>query len=53
MKTIIKAVSLACCLGLAAAGVAAQDKMKKEMTAAECKDYMDKAAKDAKMKDAA
>ncbi|MGH6612513.1 MAG: hypothetical protein ACRECQ_19885 [Burkholderiaceae bacterium] len=52
MKTIIKAVSLACCLGLAAAGVAAQDK-KKEMTMAECKDYMDKAAKDAKMKDAA
>ena len=56
MKTI-KAVSIACCLGLAAAGVAAQDKskdaMKKEMTAAECKTYMDSAAKDAKMKDAA
>ena len=36
-----------CCLGLAAAGVAAQSKdaMKKEMTAAECKTYMDAAPK--------
>jgi hypothetical protein len=54
------AVSIACCLGLAAAGVAAQDKKdapkdatKKEMTMADCKTYMDSAAKDAKMKDAA
>ena len=55
MKTLAS-VSIACCLGLAAAGVAAQDKkdaMKKEMTAADCKTYMDAAAKDAKMKDAA
>ena len=55
MKTLAS-VSIACCLGLAAAGVAAQDKKdapKKEMTAADCKTYMDEAAKDAKMKDAA
>jgi hypothetical protein len=55
MKTLVS-VSIACCLGLAAAGVAAQEKkdaMKKEMTAADCKTYMDAAAKDAKMKDAA
>lgn len=56
MKTLAS-VSIACCLGLAAAGVAAQDKKDapkpKEMTAAECKTYMDGAAKDAKMKDAA
>jgi hypothetical protein len=51
MKTLAS-VSIACCLGLAAVGVAAQDKMKKEMTAADCKAYMDSAAKDAKMKDA-
>jgi hypothetical protein len=51
MKTLAS-VSIACCLGLVAVGVAAQDK-KKEMTAAECKTYMDSAAKDAKMKDAA
>jgi hypothetical protein len=55
MKTLVS-VSIACCLGLAAAGVAAQDKKdapKKEMTSADCKTYMDAAAKDAKMKDAA
>lgn len=58
MKTLAS-ISIACCLGLAAAGVAAQDKMSKdapkpkEMTAADCKTYMDAAAKDAKMKDAA
>lgn len=58
MKTLAS-VSIACCLGLAAAGVAAQDKMSKdapkpkEMTAQECKDYTAAAAKDAKMKDAA
>ena len=57
MKTLAS-LSIACCLGLAAAGVAAQDKMskdapKKDMTAQECKDYMAAAAKDAKMKDAA
>lgn len=56
MKTLAS-VSIACCLGLAAAGVAAQDKKDapkpKEMTAADCKTYMDAAAKDAKMKDAA
>ena len=55
MKTLAS-VSIACCLGLAAAGVAAQTKdapKPKEMTAAECKTYMDGAAKDAKMKDAA
>ena len=56
MKTLAS-ISIACCLGLAAAGVAAQDKKDapkpKEMTAADCKTYMDAAAKDAKMKDAA
>ena len=58
MKTLAS-ISIACCLGLAAAGVAAQDKMAKdapkpkEMTAADCKTYMDGTAKDAKMKDAA
>ena len=56
MKTLAS-VSIACCLGLAAAGVAAQDTKDapkpKEMTAADCKTYMDAAAKDAKMKDAA
>ena len=56
MKTLAS-VSIACCLGLAAAGVAAQDKMSKDapkpMTAADCKTYMDAAAKDAKMKNAA
>ena len=56
MKTLAS-VSIACCLGLAAAGVAAQDKKDapkpKEMTAAECKTYTDGAMKDAKMKDAA
>jgi hypothetical protein len=54
MKTLAS-ISIACCLGLAAAGVAAQDKKDapKPMTAADCKTYMDGAAKDAKMKDAA
>jgi len=55
MKTLAS-VSIACCLGLAAAGVSAQMKdapKPKEMTAADCKAYMDGAAKDAKMKDAA
>ncbi len=54
MKTFA-AVSIACIFGLAATGVAAQSKdaMKKEMTMADCKTYMDSAAKDAKMKDAA
>ena len=56
MKTLAS-ISIACCLGLAAAGVAAQDKKDapkpKEMTAADCKTYMDASAKDAKMKDAA
>jgi hypothetical protein len=55
MKTLAS-VSIACCLGLAAATVGAQTKdapKPKEMTAAECKTYMDGAAKDAKMKDAA
>jgi hypothetical protein len=53
---ILASVSVACCLGLAAATVGAQMKdapKPKEMTAAECKTYMDAAAKDAKMKDAA
>ena len=48
-------VSAACCLSLAAATVGAQMKdapKPKEMTAADCKTYMDGAAKDAKMKDA-
>ncbi|HVE88948.1 MAG TPA: hypothetical protein VNA44_04545 [Burkholderiaceae bacterium] len=55
MKTVAS-VSIACCLGLAAATVGAQMKdapKPKEMTAAECKTYTDAAAKDAKMKDAA
>ena len=53
MKTLAS-VSIACCLGLAAAGVGAQMKdAPKPMTAADCKTYMDAAAKDAKMKDAA
>ncbi len=51
MKTLAS-VSIACCLGLAAAGVAAQDKKAAPMTAADCKTYMDAAAKDAKMKNA-
>lgn len=51
MKTLVS-VSIACCLGLAAAGVAAQDKKAAPMTAADCKTYMDAAAKDAKMKNA-
>ena len=51
MKTLVS-ISIACCLGLAAAGVAAQDKKAAPMTAADCKTYMDAAAKDAKMKDA-
>ena len=55
MKTLAS-VSIACCLGLAAATVGAQMKdapKPKEMTAQECKDYTAAAAKDAKMKDAA
>jgi hypothetical protein len=55
MKTLAS-VSIACCLGLVAAGVSAQMKdapKPKEMTAADCKTYMDGAAKDAKMKDPA
>ena len=53
MKTLAS-VSIACCLGLAAAGVAAQDEgcAETRMTAADCKTYMDGAAKDAKMKNA-
>jgi hypothetical protein len=56
MKTF--AAPLMCvCMAFAAGGVAAQDKKDapkpKEMTAADCKTYMDAAAKDAKMKDAA
>jgi len=54
MKTLAS-VSIACCLGLAAATVGAQMKdapKPKEMTAADCKTYMDGAAKDAKMKNA-
>ena len=55
MKTVAS-LSIACCLGLAAATVGAQMKdapKPKEMTAAECKTYTDASAKDAKMKDAA
>ncbi len=55
MKTLAS-VSIACCLGLAAATAGAQMKdapKPKELTAAECKTYTDAAAKDAKMKDAA
>ena len=48
----LASISIACCLGLAAAGVAAQDKKAAPMTAADCKTYMDAAAKDAKMKNA-
>ena len=54
MKTLAS-VSIACCLGLAAATAGAQMKdapKPKEMTAQECKDYVAAAAKDAKMKDA-
>ena len=51
MKTLAS-VSIACCLGLVAAGVADQDKKAAPMTAAYCKTYMDAAAKDAKMKNA-
>jgi len=51
MKTLAS-VSIACCLGLAAAGVAAQDKKAAPMTAADCKTYADAVAKDAKMKNA-
>ena len=50
MKTLAS-VSIACCLGLAAATVGAQMKdapKPKEMTAAECKTYMDGAAQDAR-----
>jgi hypothetical protein len=51
MKTLVS-ISIACCLGLAAAGVAAQDKKAAPMTAADCKTYQDGVAKDAKMKNA-
>ena len=54
MKTLAS-ISIACCLGLAAAGVSAQMKdapKPKEMTMQECKDYMTASGKDAKMKDA-
>ncbi len=52
MKTLAS-ISVACCLGLAAAAVGAQMKdAPKPMTAADCKTYMDSAAKDAKMKNA-
>ncbi len=50
MKTLAS-VSIACCLGLAAAGVAAQQKAA-PMTAADCKTYADAVAKDPKMKNA-
>ena len=57
MKTLAF-VSIACCLGLAAATVGAQMKdapkpAPKEMTAADCKTYTDAVAKDAQAKDAA
>jgi hypothetical protein len=57
MKTLAS-LSIACCLGLAAAGVAAQDKMSKDapppkpMTMQECNDYMAMVKKDATKKDA-
>jgi hypothetical protein len=53
MKAFVT-LTMACCLSVGAGMAAAQDKsaMKKEMTAADCKSYMDMAAKDAKMKDA-
>ena len=51
MKTLAS-VSIACCLGLAAAGVAAQGTAK-PMTAQDCKDYAAAVAKDPKAKDAA
>jgi hypothetical protein len=44
------AVSIACCLGLAVAGVAAQQKAA-PMTAADCKTYADAVAKDPTKKD--
>jgi len=50
MKTLAS-ISIACCLGLAAAVVAAQQKAA-PMTAADCKTYADAVAKDAKMKNA-
>jgi len=50
MKTLAS-VSIACCLGLAAAGVAAQDKKAAPMTAADCKTYADAVAKDPTKKD--
>jgi hypothetical protein len=53
MKTLAS-ISIACCLGLAAATVGAQMKdAPKPMTAADCKTYTDAVAKDAKAKDAA